>query len=280
MSIAVTFNVLRLLVCVVALSAVLLRWRSFRIPHEALLTTALLLHLVGTALCGSIASMTLGQILYRATGIWHLEDWFGRTLYLFSAGAIALSMLHRVCDDDEIRMHFARWVAPLLYFAPVATLALHVYSPALHAPHVDSNMLNMPAADIGIVGATALHYYASVQLLVIALVCLWHIAHDANQGRTAVAWIVALSLCISCCAVSTANTLMSTEPAVTETISLLGHVATIILSVCLAWSWYTKIHPFRALIRATRTSRREIRADTIEAHRRRLLTHTEREAAS
>ncbi|ASR77974.1 hypothetical protein I5G95_gp60 [Mycobacterium phage Bella96] len=279
MSIAVAFIVLRWFVCVVALAAVLLRWRSFRILHEGLLTSAVLLQLLGSALCGSVASMTLGRIIYQATGIWHLEDWLGRTLYLFSAGAIAVSMLHRIFDDDEVPVQFARWVAPGLYLVPILTLALHMSSPALREPHVAHNMLDMPATDIGIVGTTALNYYATLHLLLVAVTCLWHIAHDARQGRTAVAWIVALSFCIACCGIAMAYAFMDARPAVTAIISICGYVTTVMLSLCLAWSWYTKIHPYRGLIRATRTSRRAVRADTAEAHRRRLRTNTEREAA-
>ncbi|WNO27525.1 membrane protein [Mycobacterium phage Ageofdapage] len=279
MSIAVAFIVLRWFVCVVALAAVLLRWRSFRILHEGLLTSALLLQLLGAALSGTVASMTLGRIIYGATGIWHLEDWLGRTLYLFSAGAIAVSMLHRVCDDDEVRLYFARWVAPWLYLVPVVTLALHVSSPALREPHTHHNMLDMPATDIGIVGATALHYYATTHLLAVAVVCLWHIAHDEHQGRIAVLWMVALSFCIACCGLATASAFMATQHAVTAIVSLCGYVTTVMLSLCLAWSWFTKLRPYRGLIRATRTSRREVREDTAEAHRRRLHPDTERETA-
>ncbi|UVD40900.1 membrane protein [Mycobacterium phage Kashi_VT1] len=279
MSIAVAFIVLRWLVCVVALAAVLLRWRSFRILHEGLLTSALLLQLLGAALCGTVSSMTLGRTIYQATGIWHLEDWLGRTLYLFSAGAIAVSMLHRVCSDDEVRLYFARWVAPWLYLVPTLTLALHMSSPALREPSTHHNMLDMPATDIGIVGTTALNYYATLHLLAVAVTCLWHIAHDEHQGRIAVAWIVALAFCIACCALAIASAFMATQHAVTATISLCGYVTTIMLSLCLAWSWYTKIHPYRGLIRATRTSRRELREDTAEAHRRRLRPDTEREVA-
>lgn len=279
MSIAVAFIVLRWFVCAVALAAVLLRWRSFRILHEGLLTSALLLQLLGAALCGSASSMTLGRIIYQATGIWHLDDWLGRTFYLFSAATIAVSMLHRVCDDDEVRTYFARWIAPSLYLVPVVTLALHMSSPALRAPRVHHNMLDMPATDVGIVGTTALNYCATLHLLAVAVLCLWHIAHDERQGRIAVAWIVALAFCIACCALATASAFMTTQHAITAIISLCGYVTTIILSVCLAWSWWTKIRPYRGLIRATRTSRRALRDDTAEAHRRRLRPDTEREAA-
>ncbi|QWY82124.1 membrane protein [Mycobacterium phage MeaningOfLife] len=279
MSIAVAFIVLRWIVCVVALAAVLLRWRSFRILHEGLLTSALLLQLLGAALCGTVASMTLGRTIYQAIGVWHLEDWLGRTLYLFSAGAIAVSMLHRVCDDDEVRVFFARWVAPWLYLTPVVTLALQVSSPALREPSVHHNMLDMPATDIGIVGATALHYYATMHLLAVAVTCLWHIAHDEHQGRTAVLWIIALAFCIACCGLAVASAFMTTQHAITAMISVCGYVTTVMLSACLAWSWWTKIRPYRGLIRATRTSRRALRDDTAEAHRRRLRPDTEREAA-
>ncbi|QXO13970.1 membrane protein [Mycobacterium phage Illumine] len=279
MSIAVAFIALRWFVCVVALAAVLLRWRSFRILHEGLLTSALLLQLVGAALNGTVSSMTLGRVLYRATGIWHLDDWLGRTLYLFSAGAIAISMLHRVCDDDEVRRYFARWVAPWLYLVPVVTLALHISSPALREPITQHNMLDMPATDIGIVGTTALHYYATLHLLAVAVTCLWHIAHDAYQGRMAVLWMVALSFCIACCGLAMASAFMETQYAVTAIVSLCGYVTTVMLSLCLAWSWFTKLRPYRELIRATRTSRREVRKDTAEAHRRRLRPDAEREKA-
>lgn len=61
-------------------------------------------------LMSPLASETVGQWLFKLTGVWNLEDYIGHDCYIVAASAIVYNALGRLQDDHSIHTTFKQYV--------------------------------------------------------------------------------------------------------------------------------------------------------------------------
>ncbi|ORV45061.1 hypothetical protein AWC02_14135 [Mycolicibacter engbaekii] len=87
-------------------------------------TLALALETIGLALMSPWVSETLGPLMYRATGIWNLQQLAGHLCFVIAIAANAYHVLARVASLDQMRPWFRHRVVRPVQFAMVAMVAL------------------------------------------------------------------------------------------------------------------------------------------------------------
>ncbi len=220
-------------------------------------TLGIALYSVGVVLTSPLATTIAGRALHAVTGIWQLDDYLGHICYIGAAGAIVYAALSRLVDDDTLRASIRRLelLAILVVTAMLAALAMSDtnsgYYPDMYDAPVDTWLAVYWLLINGML--MYLFMYAARALLILR--------QDERSRLTADMYIVGSVCGFLACVASLANALM-------PQLHAMGADAVVWLFSCssgvsfiagAAYSWRTKMRPFRKLQRGVRTTRRELR---------------------
>jgi len=227
-------------------------------PWEVAPTLGIALYSAGAVLTAPLATTFTGRALHAVTGIWHLDDYLGHLCYLWAAGAIVFAALSRLIDDDGIlRASIRRLELPVLLVVTAMLVALAMsdtnngYYPDMYDVPVDTWLAVYWLLINGML--MSLFTYAARQLLILR--------QDERSRRTANMFILGSVCGFLSCVAGLANALMPqldtmSADAVVWFLSCASGVSFIGGA---AYSWRTKMRPFRKLQRGVRTTRRELR---------------------
>ena len=253
-------NVIHTLIALTLACAAASLWTrrlTWSCPWEVAPTLGIALYSVGAVLTSPLATTIPGRALHAVTGIWQLDDYLGHVCYIGAAGAIVYAALSRVVDDDTLRASIRRLELPaiLVVTAMLAALAMSDtnsgYYPDMHNAPVDSWLAVYWLLINGML--MYLFMYAARALLILR--------QDERSRLTADIYIIGSVCGFLACVAGLANALM-------PQLHAMGADAVVWLSSCLsgvsfiagaAYSWRTKMRPFRKLQRGVRTTRRELR---------------------
>ncbi|ALF01417.1 membrane protein [Mycobacterium phage Mdavu] len=259
--------VLALMVCVILYRR--LSWRGL-VPLERGITAHLVLQAAGVWMAGQMSSATLGRALYHATGRHHLDDLLGAILYMTSCAVLARNMLHRIADDDQDAARMT-WYGVTL---PIVGVSIPLTVTAFLSSNVP-NSCDMALLDSVQPDAALRLYWCTVfaticALAVVTILALRIIATDPVQRHVAQDWQTAQLIAIAMCAVGATHAALPTLEAtwVLWWWGMLGAAA--MTAYISARGWRRHMRHTRKLLRATRTSQRELSSDTVESHRLRI----------
>jgi hypothetical protein len=226
-------------------------------PWEVAPTLGIALYSVGAVLTSPLATTSTGRALHAVTGIWHLDDYLGHFCYIGAGGAIVNAVLSRLVDDDILRARIRRLelLTILVVSAMLAALAMSDtdsgYYPDMYDVPVDIWLALYWLLINGML--MYLFIYAARELLILR--------QDERSRLTADMYIVGSVYGFLGCVAGLANALM-------PQLHAMGADAVVWFFSCAsgvsfiagaAYSWHTKMRPFRKLQRGVRTTRRELR---------------------
>ncbi|AJA43718.1 hypothetical protein MILLY_45 [Mycobacterium phage Milly] len=242
------------------------RRHTWRLRWESGITLQLVLQAAGLALCAPGLTLVSGRALHSLTGQHHLDDFLGHVCYLLAAAVIAANMVARVADDDdEANLIVRKTITPVLSLAVPLMLAAHIKSGAPLDEYLD--MTAVPP-DWWLRLYWIVYCAATAALLLLGIWALGIIADDKSQRQMARVWRCGL-WCGVCAAAATLVNGLS-DWSFGERLWLGAYLLAGIVAVLAVRSWRRRMRPYRGLLTATRTTQRELRADTVEAHRLRV----------
>ena len=227
-------------------------------PWEVAPTLGIALYSVGAVLTSPLATTITGRALHTVTGIWHFNDYLGHICYIGAAGAIVYAALSRLVDDDtSLRTSIRRLELPaiLVVTAMLAALAMSDtnsgYYPDMYDVPVDTWLAMYWLLINGML--MYLFMYAARELLILR--------QDERSRLTADMYIVGSVFGFLSCVAGLANALMPQLHAMgADAVVWLFNCSSGLLFIAgAAYSWRTKMRPFRKLQRGVRTTRSELR---------------------
>ena len=230
---------------------------TWRCPAEVASTLGIALFSAGAVLTLPLATTTIGRALHAITGIWHLNDYFGHICYVGAAGAIVYAALSRVVDDDTLQASMTRLKLPtrLVVTAMLAMLAMSDTNSGYYPDHYDVPVDIWLAIYWLLINGMLMYLfmYAARDLLILR--------QDERSRLTADIYIAGSVCGFLGCVAGLANALIPQlhtmdADAVVWFFSSASGVSFIAGS---AYSWRTKMRPFRKLQRGVRTTRRDLR---------------------
>ncbi|ARQ95486.1 hypothetical protein I5G81_gp47 [Mycobacterium phage Shandong1] len=270
----VALVVARTITVLFMVSVVVYRRRTFGVPWESGITIQLALQCAGLWLCGPLASFLLGPPLHRLTGRYHFEDLLGAILYVIATAVIAANMFQRVARDDaEAQRLVGRVLWPVITLVPTFLAACYWCSDLVR--EYDGLLLLDVEPDLPLCVLWCTVYATCGAHMLLAAWSLQIIADDPEQRHIAREWQVALYCGVFACIAGTINSFMPTGTR-WDDLSWIGQIGigAVTAYIC-ARSWYRQMRTAKMLLKYTRTKRRERRADTLEAHRRRIVRSAE-----
>lgn len=226
-------------------------------PWEVAPTLGIALYSVGAVLTSPLATTITGPALYAVTRIWHLNDYLGHICYIGAAGAIVCAALSRLVDDDILRASIRRLElsAILVITAMLAALGMS-----------DTNSGYYPDMyDVPVDTWLAVYWLLINGMLMYLFICaareLLILRQDERSRPTADIFIVGSVFGFLACVAGLANTLMPQLHAMgaDAVVWLFSCSSAVSVIAGAAYSWRTKMRPFRKLQRGVRTTRRELR---------------------
>jgi hypothetical protein len=226
-------------------------------PWEIATTLGIALYSVGAVLTSPLATTITGRALHAVTGIWHLDDYLGHICYIGAAGAIVYAALSRLVDDDILRASIRRLELPAILVVTAMLAALSMsdtnsgYYPDMHEVPVDTWLTVYWLLLNGML----------MYLFMSAARALLILRQDERSRRTADIYIVGSVYGFLACVAGLANALM-------PQLHAMGAGSVVWFFICAsgvafiagaAYSWRTKMRPFRKLQRCVHTTRRELR---------------------
>ncbi|ASR85928.1 hypothetical protein SEA_PEANAM_44 [Mycobacterium phage Peanam] len=250
-----------------------LSWRMI-VPCEMGITLFIALQALGLWLSGPLPTFGLCTVLYRLTGQHHLDNLLGPVLYVCAFGVLAANMLYRIADDDADahRMIGLGVMLPVLGGGLPVMIAAFLATRGRNGERGNALLNEQPSTALRIFEHGTFSTVA--WLSIVSCFALRIIATDPAQRQVARDWSIALKVCAG------AAVLACLDAATPH--AGLGHftwwgtacvgAATALIA---ARGWHRHMRTARTLLRVTRTRRSELRADTLESHRLRLLLAAE-----
>ncbi|AJD82266.1 hypothetical protein PBI_KESHU_46 [Mycobacterium phage Keshu] len=261
-----------------AAASLFIRRRTWRVPGEIAVSTAVLLLAVATFLSSDeIDAVGVGDVLWRATGFGYLDNFAGQLCYVAGTLALLHGALYRLADEAERREiveAFVQW--PLTILVPLMLSAMYM-SPALHDEPVS------PAFDVmshGVDVWTLAYRALYLACLLYLTLLLMHVLRTVRRtGGRGYRLFTMMYLC--CCGLSLSTTVLRVvemiapgHPAL-DAIPVYTRAAfSMLVAVTAALSWICKMWDYRRLLFRTHTTRRQLRSDTLQSHRERLSLAT------
>ncbi|QAY02775.1 hypothetical protein SEA_SHAOBING_44 [Mycobacterium phage Shaobing] len=264
---------LRVSAIAVILAAVYYRRLSWRmiVPYEMGITLHLALQALGLWLSGPVPTLGLDALLLHLTGVPHLDNLLGPVCYVLGFGVLATNMLYRIADDDDDGHRMAGYGVLL----PALGVGLPVMCASFIAaarPGASALLDMQPGMNMRIFECAT---FATVAWLALVACCaLRIIATDRAQRQVARDWLLTLKVCFGASVLAVADGL--TPGAGLGYLTWWGTAAVGVLTALIAArGWRRHMRTARTLLRATRTKRRELREDTQESHRLRIMLAAE-----
>ncbi|AHB79576.1 hypothetical protein PBI_VALIDUS_46 [Mycobacterium phage Validus] len=246
-----------------------LSW-SMPVPYERGITLFLALQAVGLWLSGPLPTFGLCGLLHQLTGVEALDDLLGPLFYVLSFAVLAVNMLYRVADDDADGARLAWWAVLVPTLGVSVPVMLWSFSQAsgdasvLLNVHPEAVLRIYQCASFGAVGWLSFVAYLALRI----------IATDHAQRQVARDWQITLHVGITGAALGVADAL--TPGVGLGRLTWWGTAAVgAATALIAARSWHRQMRSARKLLHATRTTRRELDGDTIEAHRLRVMLASE-----
>ncbi|QFG09430.1 membrane protein [Mycobacterium phage Yuna] len=251
-----------------AATALLIRKRTWKVPGEQGATAAVLMLGLGTYLISD--ECPVGRWLYLATGYGYLDTVLGHLLWIGATIALLHQTLYRLAERDEraqILDALVRW--PVTLMVPLMLSAMLMSAVMQKHPDVDLGSVN---AETGWLVAYRVVWYVTLVYLTCLLIRVLRIVRSTSSGPSRITnlYLAASWLVLAAVAVRMASYWDSLGH-LAEVVEWLRCLAVVAVATAAAWSWLGKMWPHRGLLWHTRTSRRSLRLDTIDAHR--MRTH-------
>ncbi|ALF00479.1 hypothetical protein SEA_MUFASA_45 [Mycobacterium phage Mufasa] len=263
----VTIASLRVLAFAIIAGAIWYRRHTWRLRWEGGITLQLALQSVAIWLCSPSADALARKVhLPELVGVHQAETYLGQCVFLGAVAVVTTNMLTRVADDDdEAQMLVQQRVMPIITLAPALMLACLVSS---EAPLHEALDLFDVHPDAWLRAYWCVYLGALIALVGIALWALSIIADDPAQRAVARVWQGALWCGIVGCTAGLINAFV--EAPLGWAVWYATAAEGVTCAVLAARSWRIRMRPYRGLLAAVRTTQRELRADTVEAHRLRV----------
>ncbi|AKF15222.1 hypothetical protein SEA_SHEDLOCKHOLMES_45 [Mycobacterium phage ShedlockHolmes] len=257
-----------------AAASLIIRRRTWHVPGEIAVSTAVLLLAVATFLSSDeIDAVGVGDVLWHATGFGYLDNFAGQMCYVAGTLALLQGALYRLADEAERREiveAFVRW--PLTLLVPLMLSAMYM-SPALHdEPCSPAFDVMSHGSDVWTLTYRALYLACLLYLTLLLMHVLRTVRRTGGRG-----YCLFTTMYLCCCGLSLSTTALRVVEMITP-----GHPAldaipvytraafSTLVAVTAALSWLCKMWGYRRLLLHTRTSRRQLRRDTMQSHRQRL----------
>lgn len=156
-------------------------------------------------LCASLLLMTptghvLGQLMYRASGVGHLDTWIGHSLYICAAVAMLANVLSRVTSTAGLQRRMKRHVETVAAPAIALMFAALVASDTVDSPDHHGDIFRVPV-DTWLTVYWLIGTGTVIYLLLYVGRCLLIIYdQDARSRLTALHQFTAVCLWIAACA--------------------------------------------------------------------------------
>lgn len=254
----------------VAVLSLLIRKRAWRVLGENGANFAVLNFGLGTYLISE--QCKLGEHLWRATGYGYLDTFAGHLLWLGAIVALLHQALYRLAERDEqieIFDALVRW--PITLLVPLMLSAMYMSGAMRLQPTVDITLMPTDASDLWMHVYLMLWRGGLVYLTLLLVRVLYAVRRTGGDGPHVVVDLY-LAACWTLVGSIALRLASSWEPlAQARDWAITGRcVVAILVAVAAAVSWLGKMRGYRGLLRVTRTSRRQRRADTLESHRQRV----------
>ncbi|ASR85246.1 membrane protein [Mycobacterium phage SirPhilip] len=213
---------------------------------------------------------SIGPALYHATGWGYLDDFGGHLLWVFGLIGLLHHGLHRLAGHDEqveIFDALVRW--PVTLMVPLMLSAMFTSS-ALHAEPTGSLAL-IEGGNTWLCIYRTIWYSCTLYLTILLMRILLAVRRTGDGPRRYVdmylgaCWFTVLAIFVRIVAFWPTFSGLRYLPRYAT------YVATVLVALAAGLSWLGKLWAYRRLLRETRTSRRELRSDTLQSHRDRLM---------
>ncbi|AHY26868.1 hypothetical protein PBI_ZOEJ_44 [Mycobacterium phage ZoeJ] len=263
----VTLVLLRVLAFAIIAGAIWYRRHTWRMRWEGGITLQLALQLVAMWLCAPGTDALARYVhLPELVGVHQVETFLGNCVFLGAVAVVAANMLTRIADDDnEAQALVQQRLLPIVSAAPALMLGCLVSS---QAPLHEALDLFDVHPDGWLRAYWCIYFGALIAVVSIALWALNIIADDPAQRAVARIWQAALWCGAVGCVVGLINAFVAAPLGWAIWYATAAEAVT--CAVLAARSWRIRMRPYRGLLAATRTTQRELRADTVEAHRLRV----------
>ncbi|QFG08433.1 membrane protein [Mycobacterium phage Guanica15] len=205
----------------------------------------------GFVLNSDTATYTLGNMLWKLTGVRQLDDFVGHLAWLAAVLSFIHHALSRLADDADLRAIFealVRW--PL-------TLCIPMMLGALLMSRASSSPVPVPWAvahiDVWVMMYRALWYGCLLYLIALFGRIVW-IVREYSPSWVIDAYLLSAALAAACIAALLLNVVLPLGATGVFLAYAVGSVAAIVAALTAAASWQIKLQSYRRLIKATRAS--------------------------
>ncbi|AFN37789.1 hypothetical protein FGG44_gp46 [Mycobacterium phage MacnCheese] len=246
--------------------SLVIRRRTWHAPGEVAATTAVLL--LGLATYLSSDECNVGELLWHATGYGYLDNFAGQLCYVAGTLALLSQVLYRVADDVERAEILDALVRqPVTLLVPSMISAMYM-STDLHDEPLAFDVMSHGSGAWALV-YRSLYLGAMLYLTLLLVHVLLTVRRTGGGGVITNLYLLACGLSLTCSALRVAD-MLTPGQLLDEIPVVLRASFTIAVAATAALSWVLKMRGYRRLLRQTRTTRRQLRSDTIESHRQRV----------